>query len=221
MKWTTILLTTLLLTLAMAKKTNNCSNLSHIQPKQWYAGNIRIQTYFTSCNLLTIKNDLYKCTSTKPLKECQHDADCPKGQVCGAARFPQTCVICDYSKPMSTYYENETITANMDQKMEQSGNPWTVQEFYNHTGVDLVNTYKSWAWNMKGTILRYSYTIVKRSTWGDDFDGTYEYMGSIIYDAFNDTHIQGIVSSFNSNMFDNGKYNSDAGKSVEYYPRAK
>jgi hypothetical protein len=106
---------------------------------RWYAGSLLQMTYnATACNLLTIRNDLYRCEVVKPWTQCQSDAQCAKDQRC-AQRVPQMCAKCNTSHIAATWYGASNVTLNVTEAMLQ-GQFWTKDEFYNHTGVDLILT---------------------------------------------------------------------------------
>jgi hypothetical protein len=52
---------------------------------------------------------------------------------------PRLCVKCNMDKIAFTFYEHANISINVTASM-LAGNFWSSDEFYNHTGVDLILT---------------------------------------------------------------------------------
>jgi hypothetical protein len=98
------------------------------------------QTFNASeCERLVIRNDRYNCEISQPWHQCTSDEQCPAGELCGEGMVPQLCVKCNMDKIAYTYYEYANISVNVTASM-LAGNFWTTDQFYNHTGVDLILT---------------------------------------------------------------------------------
>jgi hypothetical protein len=91
------------------------------------------------CERLVIRNDRYNCDISQPWHRCTSDEQCPAGELCGEGMVPQLCAKCNMDKIANTYYEYANISVNFTASM-LAGNFWTTDQFYNHTGVDLILT---------------------------------------------------------------------------------
>ncbi len=118
-----------------------CLGVGLAQQDTWYAGNLLEKSYKVagSCDQLITRNDLYLCESAKPFKECSNDSECGSGQLCGEMMVPRYCVVCNTSYIYNTWYEQANVTVNVTESMLR-GHFWNKDEFYNHTGTDLILT---------------------------------------------------------------------------------
>ncbi len=91
------------------------------------------------CDQLYIRSDLYSCERVKPSKKCSNDSDCGSGELCGILTYPSFCMICNTSKIDKTWVDQANVTVNVTESMLR-GHFWNTEEFYNHTGVDLILT---------------------------------------------------------------------------------
>jgi hypothetical protein len=106
----------------------------------WEGGGRIEQTFnATACDRLVIRNNGYDCEPSQPWRQCTSDEQCPSGELCGKAMAPRLCVKCNMDKIAFTFYEHANISINVTASM-LAGNFWSSDEFYNHTGVDLILT---------------------------------------------------------------------------------
>jgi len=100
---------------------------------------------------------------------------------------PQLCVSCPTS-PTNNFTDFYPITLNNTETLLR-GKFWNYDQFYNHTGVDLILSQEKWLWNPSGKILLYDEIILHRSTWGDNYDFDLFYTTTSSYSSFNKTHV--------------------------------
>jgi hypothetical protein len=107
--------------------------------ESWYSGSLLQQSfYMQGCGILETRNDLYDCDPAKPYQQCKEDSQCPSGQLCGEGMAPRMCVECRTSIS-NTWFEQVNVTTNVTASL-LAGKFWGKDEFYNHTGVDLIVT---------------------------------------------------------------------------------
>ena len=105
----------------------------------WMAGNLQQKSYsFSDCSKMVIRSDIYLCSVVTPWVVCGSGQICPAGSVCGEGMFPQLCVTCSTTSKNPSF-ETQHVVTNSTAAM-LSGKFWTRDEFYNHTGVDLILT---------------------------------------------------------------------------------
>jgi len=200
----------------------SCADLSWVNPMIWFAGQKMQKSYsFPNCSTLQEQNDIFDCTIVKPLVFCVNDSSCQPGQYCAKSE-PPICVTCllPPNPPYSTSYDYYSVMVNVTQSMLE-GQMWTYSKFYNHTGIDLINTQYRYSWSPDLQRLQYDYVEQKRSTWGgeanyDSFDSS-----STIYLAHNRTHIRITRASVSRTTYDQVNTNSGVfteGPTTEYYP---
>lgn len=166
----------------------DCPALTWKLPLTWMAGGRLQQTFnATACDRLVTRNDRYNCAPSQPWRQCSSDEQCPSGELCGEGMAPQLCVKCNMDKIAYTFYEHANISTNVTASM-LAGNFWTTDEFYNHTGVDLILTLESWAWSPAMNALLHDRIVHHRSTWHDKYDSDDLRTLSEIYDQANATH---------------------------------
>jgi hypothetical protein len=98
-----------------------------------------------------------------------------------------------------------------------AGNQWQTNDFYNHTGVDLILTLENWSWSPSGNALARDFVRHKRSTWGGASNVESFSAATTVYTQHNATHIQAEFSSIERESFDNGKVAVDSRKVTLYY----
>jgi len=200
-----------------------CADLTWVEPMIWFGGQKLQKSYsFPNCSTLQEQNDLFKCTLVEPFTVCENDTSCQPGQYC-AISFPPVCVTCKLppNPPYNTFYNYYSVMVNVTQSMLE-GQMWTYSDFYNHTGVDLINTQYRYSWSPDLQRLQYDYVQQSRSTWGGEYDSDRFGSFSTIYLPHNRTHTRVTSASITRITYDQVNTNSDvygSGPTTVYYPR--
>mmetsp|Transcript_6865 Transcript_6865/g.19422 ORF Transcript_6865/g.19422 Transcript_6865/m.19422 type:complete len:246 (-) Transcript_6865:103-840(-) len=198
-----------------------CDQLSWVEQPFWYAGQIMVYSCETQgCSMLQCVEDLYSCSPQVPWTECASHTDCPSGQLCGDQMVPRLCVACDLPPdhdPLVTTVVKYDVIPNITEAMLR-GSFWTFEDFYNHTGFDLVYTTYRWAWSLDHTALQYDFVRQHRHQWGE---------GNEMFVALSDTYANHndsftIVQHGNlyRDSFDSGGTNLESSSRREFLPKS-
>ena len=195
----------------------SCAPVQWTTPKGWYSGNLRQQSYFLKgCDQLVTRSDFYHCKPAQPWKQCEHTSECPTGQLCGEAMLPRMCVLCN-TNSTNTVYDSAVVTTNVTAAM-LAGKFWTIDDFFNHTGVDLIKMEENWSWSASGNALSHDSVWHRRSTWGDRADSDLFRSSTARYTLYNATHTREETAIFTRESRDDGSGGVYADSSVNYYP---
>lgn len=136
--------------------------------------------------LLVIDTTSWVCDPLYPLQGCRNDTQCPNGDYCTASGF---CVACPNGTGF-TVPEKFEVIANVTQAIIDR-KIWTIDEYYDHTDVDYIQTYQKWSWTPNGKALQHEFVRYWRGLGQhkenhDDTFLTY----SRVYEVWNSTHVR-------------------------------
>lgn len=150
---------------------------------------MRQQTYTTmGCSLLVLNTTTWMCTPLKPLQRCKNDTQCAAGDYCITSGFCVNCAVngTGFTAPPEKF----EVIANVTQAII-ARKFWTLDEYYDHTDVDYIQTYQKWSWAPNGRALQHDFVRYWRGLGShlanhDDSFSTF----SRVYELWNSTHVR-------------------------------